>query len=96
MSGQSEGRPDPAPLLRKHMLGIVCYTNDKLQDVHGKQSILSKTQIIRGLGAFIRHIGDAVHTVAPQVVPHPNSRILYSKYIDHGHTADNVYDTRAL
>ncbi|KAL4076264.1 hypothetical protein J3A83DRAFT_4357344 [Scleroderma citrinum] len=68
MSGQNEASLDPAPLLRKHMLGIVCYTNDKLQDVHGKQSTLSKTQIIRGLGAFIRYIGDAVHTVAPQIM----------------------------
>lgn len=76
------------------MLGIVCYTNDKLQDVHGKQSILSKTQIIRGLGAFIRHIGDAVHTVAPQVVPPINSwMILYLKYADNGHATDDVYDT---
>ncbi|KAI6100243.1 hypothetical protein F5141DRAFT_1009738 [Pisolithus sp. B1] len=59
---------DPAPLLKKHMLGIVCYTNDKLQDVRGKQPITSKTRIIRGMAAFIRRIGDAVHSVAPQIM----------------------------
>ncbi|KAI6034535.1 hypothetical protein BKA83DRAFT_672562 [Pisolithus microcarpus] len=49
---------DPAPLLKKHMLGIVCYTNDKLQDVRGKQPIMTKTRIIR----------EAVHSVAPQIM----------------------------
>ncbi|KAI5993676.1 hypothetical protein EDD15DRAFT_2388093 [Pisolithus albus] len=39
-------RSDPAPLLKKHMLGIVCYTNDKLQDVRGKQPIICAVDVV--------------------------------------------------
>ncbi|KAG6335950.1 hypothetical protein ID866_3139 [Astraeus odoratus] len=68
MSSEGDSGPDPALLLKKHMLGIVSNINDKLQDVHGKEPIPSKIRIIRGLGAFIKHIGDAIHTVAPQIM----------------------------
>ncbi|KAI6024462.1 hypothetical protein EDC04DRAFT_2869391 [Pisolithus marmoratus] len=68
LSTEDKSDSDPAPLLKKHMLGIVCYTNDKLQDVRGKQPIMSKTRIIRGMAAFIRRIGDGVHSVAPQIM----------------------------
>lgn len=68
LSTEGKSDSDPAPLLKKHMLGIVCYINDKLQDVRGKQPMMSKTRIIRGMAAFIRRIGDGVHSVAPQIM----------------------------
>ncbi|KIJ20461.1 hypothetical protein PAXINDRAFT_174826 [Paxillus involutus ATCC 200175] len=59
---------DLAALLKTHMLGIVSNMSEMLQDIQGKKSIPAKRQILRGLGALITHIGDAINNIAPQVM----------------------------
>ncbi|KAF9226785.1 hypothetical protein BS17DRAFT_800749 [Gyrodon lividus] len=59
---------DLAALLKTHMLGIVSNMSEMLQDIQGKKTILAKRQILRGLGALITHVGDAIHNIAPQVM----------------------------
>ncbi|KIK96405.1 hypothetical protein PAXRUDRAFT_310274 [Paxillus rubicundulus Ve08.2h10] len=59
---------DLAALLKTHMLGIVSNMSEMLQDIQGKKSIPAKRQILRGLGALITHVGDAINNIAPQVM----------------------------
>lgn len=54
-------------LLQQHMLGIVSQINDYLQEVHGKQNADSKRRIIKSLGVFIKEVGPAIQSIAPQV-----------------------------
>lgn len=53
--------------LKSHMLGLISYLVDKLQGVQGRESMASKQQTLRGLGALISHIGTEISIVAPQV-----------------------------
>ncbi|KAH9938115.1 uncharacterized protein B0H18DRAFT_1080892 [Fomitopsis serialis] len=54
--------------LKPHMLGIITILNDQLQDVYGKRTLESKRTIVRSLGGFIREMGPAIATAAPQIM----------------------------
>ncbi|KAF9238832.1 hypothetical protein BU15DRAFT_88266 [Melanogaster broomeanus] len=62
------GDEDPDQASSTHMLGIVSNMSEMLQDIQGKKTIPAKRQILRGLGALITHVGDAIHTISPQVM----------------------------
>lgn len=53
--------------LKSHILGLISYLVDKLQGVQGRETIASKQQTLRGLGALISHVGADISIVAPQV-----------------------------
>ena len=53
-------------LLQQYMLGIVSQLKDYLQEVLGKQTVDSKRRIIKALGMFIKKVGPAIQSVAPQ------------------------------
>jgi|SRR5712671_7609 len=53
--------------LKSHILGLISYLVDKLQGVQGRESMASKQQTLRGLGALINHVGTEISIVAPQV-----------------------------
>ncbi|KZT71549.1 hypothetical protein DAEQUDRAFT_111495 [Daedalea quercina L-15889] len=54
--------------LKPHMLGIITILNDQLQDVYGKRTPESKKTIIRSFRVFIREMGSAIATAAPQIM----------------------------
>ncbi|KAI9513280.1 hypothetical protein F5148DRAFT_287683 [Russula earlei] len=70
----SKGRkPMPASdgvgnFLKSHILGLIQYLVDKLQGVQGRETMASKQQTLRGLGALINHIGTEISIVAPQIM----------------------------
>jgi serine/threonine-protein kinase ATR len=53
--------------LKSHILGLISYLVDKLQGVQGRETMGSKQQTLRGLGALISHVGAEISIVAPQV-----------------------------
>ena len=53
--------------LKSHILGLISYLVDKLQGVQGRETMASKQQTLRGLGALISHVGAEISIVAPQV-----------------------------
>jgi serine/threonine-protein kinase ATR len=53
--------------LKSHILGLISYLVDKLQGVQGRETMASKQQTLRGLGALISHVGAEICIVAPQV-----------------------------
>lgn len=53
--------------LKSHILGLISYLVDKLQGVQGRETMASKQQTLRGLGALIKHVGPEISIVAPQV-----------------------------
>lgn len=53
--------------LKVHMLGLMSYINEMLQDMQGKKSVASKRKIIKGLGELIVQIGSNISYGAPQV-----------------------------
>ena len=53
--------------LKSHILGLISYLVDKLQGVQGRETMSSKQQTLRGLGALINHVGSEIRIVAPQV-----------------------------
>ncbi|GJJ07321.1 hypothetical protein Clacol_001522 [Clathrus columnatus] len=59
---------EPASLLGEYLMGVVSHLNEVLQDVHGKKTIAAKQEVMRGLGALIKHVGPQTTTVAPQVM----------------------------
>ncbi|KIJ69878.1 hypothetical protein HYDPIDRAFT_79167 [Hydnomerulius pinastri MD-312] len=63
-----EGDRELPGFLKIHMLGIVSNMNEMLQDLQGKKTLPVKRQILRGLGALIAQVGDAIHNIAPQVM----------------------------
>ncbi|XP_006456710.1 hypothetical protein AGABI2DRAFT_78376 [Agaricus bisporus var. bisporus H97] len=54
--------------LKVHMLGLMSYINEMLQDMQGKKSVASKRKIIKGLGELIVQIGPNISYGAPQVM----------------------------
>jgi serine/threonine-protein kinase ATR len=69
----SKGRKKPATpngvgkFLKSHLLGLISYLVDKLQGIQGRETLASKQQTLRGLGALISHVGMEISIVAPQV-----------------------------
>ena len=55
--------------LKSHILGLISYLVDKLQGIQGRETMASKQQTLRGLGALINHVGPEISIVAPQVRP---------------------------
>ena len=53
--------------LKSHILGLISCLVDKLQGVQGRETMSSKQQTLRGLGALISHVGSEISIVAPQV-----------------------------
>lgn len=53
--------------LKSHILGLISDLVDKLQGVQGRETMSSKQQTLRGLGALICHVGSEISIVAPQV-----------------------------
>lgn len=53
--------------LKLHLLGLISYLVDKLQGIQGRETMASKQQTLRGLGALINHVGMEISIVAPQV-----------------------------
>ncbi len=53
--------------LKSHILGLISYLVDKLQGIQGRETMASKQQTLRGLGALISHVGVEISIVAPQV-----------------------------
>jgi serine/threonine-protein kinase ATR len=53
--------------LKLHILGLISYLVDKLQGFQGRETMESKQQTLRGLGALISHVGAEISIVAPQV-----------------------------
>jgi serine/threonine-protein kinase ATR len=53
--------------LKSHILGLISYLVDKLQGIQGRETMASKQQTLRGLGALIDHVGTEISIVAPQV-----------------------------
>jgi serine/threonine-protein kinase ATR len=53
--------------LKSHILGLISYLVDKLQGIQGRETMASKQQTLRGLGALINHVGTEISIVAPQV-----------------------------
>jgi serine/threonine-protein kinase ATR len=53
--------------LKSHLLGLISYLVDKLQGIRGRETMASKQQTLRGLGALINHVGMEISIVAPQV-----------------------------
>ncbi len=53
--------------LKSHILGLISYLVDKLQGIQGRETMASKQQTLRGLGALINHVGVEISIVAPQV-----------------------------
>ncbi|KAI0268140.1 hypothetical protein BC834DRAFT_678146 [Gloeopeniophorella convolvens] len=73
-SGPSKGRKK-APsadgvgqLLNANLLGLISYLVDMLQEVQGKQTMTSKQQTLRGLGALVALAGSDISFVAPQIM----------------------------
>ncbi|KAI0254821.1 hypothetical protein BJV78DRAFT_1273863 [Lactifluus subvellereus] len=70
----SKGRKKtPSPegvgkFLKSHILGLISYLVDKLQGVQGRETMVSKQQTLRGLGALIKHVGSEISIVAPQIM----------------------------
>ena len=48
-------------------MGIVSHLNEVLQDVHGRRPLTVKKNVMRSLGALVKHVGSQITTVAPQV-----------------------------
>jgi serine/threonine-protein kinase ATR len=53
--------------LKLHILGLISYLVEKLHGVQGRETIASKQQTLRGLGALISHVRAEISIVAPQV-----------------------------
>jgi serine/threonine-protein kinase ATR len=53
--------------LKSHLLGLISYLVEKLQGIQGRETMASKQQTLRGLGALITHVGMEISIVAPQV-----------------------------
>ena len=53
--------------LKSHILGLISYLVDKLQGIQGRETMLSKQQTLRGLGALVNYVGVEISIVAPQV-----------------------------
>jgi serine/threonine-protein kinase ATR len=53
--------------LKSHILGLISYLVEKLQGIQGRETMVSKQQTLRGLGALINHVGIEISIVAPQV-----------------------------
>ena len=53
--------------LKSHILGLISYLVDKLQGIQGRETMESKQQTLRGLGALINYVGVEISIVAPQV-----------------------------
>ncbi|KAI0307055.1 hypothetical protein B0F90DRAFT_1807754 [Multifurca ochricompacta] len=54
--------------LKAHILGLISYLVGKLQGVQGRETIASKQQTLRGLGALVNHVGPEISIVAPQIM----------------------------
>ncbi|KAI0271954.1 hypothetical protein BGY98DRAFT_1091035 [Russula aff. rugulosa BPL654] len=54
--------------LKSHLLGLISYLVDKLQGIQGRETMASKQQTLRGLGALISHVGMEISIVAPQIM----------------------------
>ncbi|KAH9844382.1 uncharacterized protein C8Q71DRAFT_696515 [Rhodofomes roseus] len=67
-SSRSPPTQSLSAFLKPHMLGIITVLNDQLQDVYGKRTLQSKKTIIRSLGVFIKEMGSAIATAAPQIM----------------------------
>ena len=63
--------------LKSHILGLISYLVDKLQGIQGRETMLSKQQTLRGLGALINYAGVEISIVAPQV-----SEMLLTRLLD--------------
>lgn len=64
----TRGSLDLGSFLKAHMLGIISYMSETLQDIKGKTSLNFKKQVLRGLGSLVTTIGPSVNAVAPQVL----------------------------
>jgi serine/threonine-protein kinase ATR len=53
--------------LKSHILGLISYLVEKLHGIQGRETMVSKQQTLRGLGALINHVGIEISIVAPQV-----------------------------
>ena len=53
--------------LEAHMLGIITYLSDIIQDVQGRKSNDMKQDVLRGLGQLIVHVGSSINIIGPQV-----------------------------
>lgn len=58
---------DLATFLKPHILGIMTYLNEVLQDVQGRRSPEYKKQVVRSIGELIKKIGSPISAIAPQV-----------------------------
>ncbi|KAI0797124.1 hypothetical protein C8Q75DRAFT_710778 [Abortiporus biennis] len=54
--------------LKTHMLGVVTYLNERLQDARSKRTPEAKKQILRSLGPFVELVGPAINSVSPQLM----------------------------
>ncbi|KAH9999987.1 hypothetical protein BJV77DRAFT_1114938 [Russula vinacea] len=54
--------------LKSHILGLISYLVEKLQGIQGRETMASKQQTLRGLGALINHVGMEISIVAPQIM----------------------------
>jgi serine/threonine-protein kinase ATR len=66
--------------LKSHLLGLISYLVDKLQGIRGRETMTSKQQTLRGLGALINHVGVEIRIVAPQVSK--TSKVLLTRLLD--------------
>lgn len=62
---------DLGSFLKVHMLGIISYMSEMLQEIKAKATLNFKKQILRSLGALINIIGPSINAVSPQVLYAP-------------------------
>lgn len=58
---------DLGSFLKVHMLGIISYMSEMLQEIKAKATLSFKKQILRSLGALVSIIGPSINAVSPQV-----------------------------
>lgn len=62
-------RPDEdlGSYLKPHMLGIISFLNDLLQETQGRKTTEEKCKVIRSFGKLIEHVGDSIMLYSPHV-----------------------------